>query len=277
MHNWYRRSQTEQLAFREECVGSHHGQTDLKINAYNPQSGKDYGYIDFVIFDGKIHISMVEVFDEYRRRGIATKMVEYMRSQNPGLPIFWGYATGSGAQFIRSLPAETQGSYGAKTQPLVFWHATTPSIGEAIQAKGKIIPLLMMSNAEQRQYQNWNFTHKDQEYGAGVYLAKEHGIAIYYAKLRLKDEWEQVAEGNPDLLLNDEEYGFIGLFKINVLDQSKLQGVNDEYTTRSVEEADELMYLDVIPKQPNPKAWYEGPEWYDVTADLEDYRKRLGF
>ena len=52
------------------------------------------GTIRYSIFEGRPHISMIEVLEDYRRQGIATQMLRYLQGQYPNEEIVWGYNNG---------------------------------------------------------------------------------------------------------------------------------------------------------------------------------------
>ena len=85
------------LKFTETSSGSHHGQHDL--TAYAILDGIVVGYVEFSIFQNEIHIEMVEVIEELRRQGIATKLFHFIRLKNSGMKIIPGYSTEEGSKF----------------------------------------------------------------------------------------------------------------------------------------------------------------------------------
>ena len=149
----------------------------------------------------------------------------------------------------------------AQSNELIFWHATTPRLAEEIIDAGMIRSSLDLEKETGQQYGGWNFHQVNNTYGSGIYLAKEQSEATYYAMIRLKQEWEN----NRDNLDDEDQYGFIGLFKIHILNQSKLTQVDKN----------EVMYMGNILAQQNQEAWFDIPTWVDKTKELEEYRNHI--
>lgn len=86
-----------EVKFREESVNYHDGQHDLVI--YALINGIVHGYIEYSLFQNEIYINMIEVTEENKRKGIATKMMHYLRLKNSGIRIRPGYSTEEGGKF----------------------------------------------------------------------------------------------------------------------------------------------------------------------------------
>lgn len=88
------------VKFTEESRGSHHRQHDL--TAYATLDGIVVGYVEYSIFQNEIHIEMVEVAEEYKRNGVATKLFHFIRLKNSGMNIIPGYSTEEGSKFYNT-------------------------------------------------------------------------------------------------------------------------------------------------------------------------------
>ena len=86
-----------------ECIGYHHGQSDMVIRAYDTQTKDLVGQLSYNIFDNELHISMIEVVPKYRRQGVGTLLMKKMKEENPGLVIKPGLMTNDGYPFFRAL------------------------------------------------------------------------------------------------------------------------------------------------------------------------------
>lgn len=64
------------------------------------------GTIRYSIFEGRPHISMIEVLEDYRRQGIATQMLRYLQGQYPNEEIVWGYLTEDGSALYQAVVDE---------------------------------------------------------------------------------------------------------------------------------------------------------------------------
>ncbi len=87
----------EELKFSENMRDYHSGQSFM--NAYAYSNNVMVGRVDYSIYDKKIYIDFIEVNPEYRRKGIATKLVDFIKRENPNMPIIPGYATEEGHKF----------------------------------------------------------------------------------------------------------------------------------------------------------------------------------
>ena len=147
---------------------------------------------------------------------------------------------------------------------IILWHATVPRLADVILEQGIIKPGMIIEEETGQSQSGWNFQLPGStQYGEGVYLATTKSSAEYYAFLRLKREWEQEDRSN---LYDEEQYGHIGVFKINISNKTLL---------KDIDSAEEYIYLGAIPSQPNKDAWFEGPEWIDKTKELEEYINKL--
>ena len=64
------------------------------------------GTLRYSIFEGRPHISMIEVLEDYRRQGIATQMLRYLQGQYPDEEIEWGYLMEDGSALYRAVVDE---------------------------------------------------------------------------------------------------------------------------------------------------------------------------
>lgn len=77
------------------------------IVQYYDDSDRDkvIGYIDYQLSDSEheIYINMIQVSDEYKRRGIATEMLYALRNEYPDYYVDWGYTTPDGTALKSKL------------------------------------------------------------------------------------------------------------------------------------------------------------------------------
>jgi GNAT superfamily N-acetyltransferase len=111
MMNWYRTAKTLASDFPikiyDGVLDAHDGQLDCQLVAYPPGLRFDdwpppdiYGFIQYSIYDNVLQIAMISVPPQYRRMGVATKMMEYLREQHPGTPVDTSFQTKSGELFF---------------------------------------------------------------------------------------------------------------------------------------------------------------------------------
>ena len=87
--------EAEETQILDEALDAHHGQIDMLMQAVRGEL--TVGTIRYSIFEGRPHISMIEVLEDYRRQGIATQMLRYLQGQYPNEEIVWGYLTEDGS------------------------------------------------------------------------------------------------------------------------------------------------------------------------------------
>ena len=96
--------EAEETQILDEALDAHHGQIDMLMQAVRGEL--TVGTIRYSIFEGRPHISMIEVLEGYRRQGIATQMLRYLQGQYPNEEIEWGYLTEDGAALYHALVDE---------------------------------------------------------------------------------------------------------------------------------------------------------------------------
>lgn len=94
----------EETQILDEALDAHHGQIDMLMQAV--QGELTVGTIRYSIFEGRPHISMIEVLEDYRRQGIATQMLRYLQGQYPNEEIVWGYLTEDGSALYQAVVDE---------------------------------------------------------------------------------------------------------------------------------------------------------------------------
>lgn len=157
---------------------------------------------------------------------------------------------------------------------MILWHATIPRFADMIVQQGAIKPDNTIEKETGQSHAGWNFslTHLgDLQYGDGVYLSTNKLMAIDYARIRLEKEWEEIED--LEQLFYEEEFGFIGLFRVFVKNTNVL--IPDTKTTKpDTGMVEEYLYTGNILSQPNPDAWFDSPEWIDKTNELEKHIER---
>lgn len=94
----------EETQILDEALDAHHGQIDMLMQAVRGEL--TVGTIRYSIFEGRPHISMIEVLEDYRRQGIATQMLRYLQEQYPNEEIVWGYLTEDGSALYQAVVDE---------------------------------------------------------------------------------------------------------------------------------------------------------------------------
>lgn len=94
----------EETQILDEALDAHHGQIDMLMQAVRGEL--TVGTIRYSIFEGRPHINMIEVLEDYRRQGIATQMLRYLQGQYPNEEIVWGYLTEDGSALYQAVVDE---------------------------------------------------------------------------------------------------------------------------------------------------------------------------
>ena len=94
----------EETQILDKALDAHHGQIDMLMQAVRGEL--TVGTIRYSIFEGRPHISMIEVLEDYRRQGIATQMLRYLQGQYPNEEIVWGYLTEDGSALYQAVVDE---------------------------------------------------------------------------------------------------------------------------------------------------------------------------
>ncbi|TDF52355.1 hypothetical protein [Cupriavidus sp. L7L] len=90
------------LQIRAIHRGAHHGQDDYTLEARMGEVR--VGHLDYSCFQGVPKISLIEVSEAHRRRGIGTALAHALQDAYPGQEIEFGMLTEEGAAWRRSLP-----------------------------------------------------------------------------------------------------------------------------------------------------------------------------
>ena len=94
----------EETRILDDALGAHNSQIDMLMQAVRGEL--TVGTLRYSIFEGRPHISMIEVLEDYRRQGIATQMLHYLQGQYPDEEIEWGYLTEDGSALYRAVVDE---------------------------------------------------------------------------------------------------------------------------------------------------------------------------
>ena len=90
-----------ELKILDEVIDSHHGQLDMVMTAYMGET--PVGSMKYSLYENAPSISMIEVLPEYRRQGIATRLLRNLQSQYPNTEIAWGMLTDDGKALYDAL------------------------------------------------------------------------------------------------------------------------------------------------------------------------------
>lgn len=89
------------LQIDEEVTDAYSGQTNMKMSA--KIGDKVVGTLTYNEYEGTPSIDMIEVEPEYRRQGVATKLVQQLQEKYPNIEINWGTLSEDGANFKNAV------------------------------------------------------------------------------------------------------------------------------------------------------------------------------
>lgn len=88
---------TGKLDYKIEHIDSHSGQNDYELGVY--LNDEILGLVQYTIYDGELTVSDIIVRPEYRRQGIGSKMMQYIKQQHPDVKYIPSMMTDLGAKF----------------------------------------------------------------------------------------------------------------------------------------------------------------------------------
>lgn len=89
---------TDEVKLTTDCRDYHSGQAYM--STYATVNNRTVGHIDWSEYENKIYIDYVQVVDSYKRKVIATAMMDSLAKYNPGKEIVHGYTSDEGGKFL---------------------------------------------------------------------------------------------------------------------------------------------------------------------------------
>lgn len=93
------------MTIREECRNFHNRQYDL--TALAEENHKVIGYCDYTLFNNEIFIQYIEVAEEYRLKGVARQLFDFIHKEYSDKKINYGYTTDDGTKFMQAYKKES--------------------------------------------------------------------------------------------------------------------------------------------------------------------------
>lgn len=91
-----------ELQFKDHLLDSYSGQSNMRLIA--ERDGKVCGGIDYVVFGDEISVSMIEVDESERRKGVGTALLKELQRLYPDNHLEMGWFTEDGAKLWNSIP-----------------------------------------------------------------------------------------------------------------------------------------------------------------------------
>jgi GNAT superfamily N-acetyltransferase len=85
------------LEYRIEHLNYHHGQDDYELGLY--LNDDILGMVQYTIYEGELTVNDIIVLPKYRRQGIGSKMMQYIKQQYPDAKYVPSMMTDLGAKF----------------------------------------------------------------------------------------------------------------------------------------------------------------------------------
>ena len=92
-----REALTGPLEYRIEHMGYNHGQDDYELGVY--LNDDILGMVQYTIYDGELTVRNIVVLPKYRRLGIGSKMMQYVKQQHPDAKYVPSMMTDLGVKF----------------------------------------------------------------------------------------------------------------------------------------------------------------------------------
>lgn len=86
------------ITYTNEILNAHHGQIDCEAGIY--VNGEIVGYVQYVLYGDELTISDIFVKPEERRKGYASRLVNYILKENPKYEYVESMKTEDGAKFV---------------------------------------------------------------------------------------------------------------------------------------------------------------------------------
>ena len=99
----------------DESIGAGYGQIDYKMQA--TIGGEAAGHVLYSVADGIPYVNMIQTKGEYRRRGVATSLLQALQKKYEGVPINFGMTTEDGGKLLSAITEEI------KNPNYSPWHA----------------------------------------------------------------------------------------------------------------------------------------------------------
>ena len=88
---------TGPLEYRIEHIGYNYGQDDYELGVY--LNDDILGMVQYTIYDGELTVRNIVVLPKYRRLGIGSKMMQYVKQQHPDAKYVPSMMTDLGVKF----------------------------------------------------------------------------------------------------------------------------------------------------------------------------------
>lgn len=116
----------KKIDFQDNVTDAYRDQVNGTLVAGDEAAGKTYGYADYSLYGDELHINMIEVEEAFRRKGVATAIIDRLKSENPDKKIVWSGSTNDGAAFIKNYESQKPTSPTKGVEPIKVYRGGTP-------------------------------------------------------------------------------------------------------------------------------------------------------
>lgn len=96
--NFINENKKGKITYSDECLGYHHGQTDMETGIY--EDGEIIGMVQYTLFQNELTIKDIIVLPKRRREGFGSLLMSYIKKQNPTYTYKSSLKTELGSKFF---------------------------------------------------------------------------------------------------------------------------------------------------------------------------------
>lgn len=92
------------------------------LKYFEDEDGNTIAKVDYSYYDGKIYVNMIETLPEYRRKGLATRLIKDLENdaKEEGMKIDYGYTTRDGTAFLEKIKQPKQPSINVPAEKKII-------------------------------------------------------------------------------------------------------------------------------------------------------------
>lgn len=105
------------LKYEYEISDYYHQQFDGTAYALDRKTGKRVSGVSFSLYRDGIHINYIETLPEYRKHGVATRLIIWLKQKHPGYTLHPGMVTDDGAYLFKSLSQKRKDAVTHRISP----------------------------------------------------------------------------------------------------------------------------------------------------------------
>ncbi|MEE3413460.1 MAG: GNAT family N-acetyltransferase, partial [Bacteroidales bacterium] len=254
---------------------SHDGQTDY-IKQITDDNGNVIAKVEYSHYNGQNYVNMIEVKPEYRRQGLAKKLLQDLQAETPNTQIVFGMTTKDGTKLIESITEKVKNpQYNEKK---------AKKINKLEQQANEIRKQIEDYNNKLRPFaeKNRNGTLTEQEHEEWSKLGREQ-IDLMNQEREVNEEWYKLEQKTKPEELREYDT-FVKMGSSNNVDESQKKEYNKvnrkpqdrNYTYKKISKQDkarvESDYKQYPKKYTEPTGFVN---FSDVTYGYDKFEDRI--